>query len=92
MDYITLMPTVRQHRAPYEHNCCLACLAGLFFRTCRQFFDIGPCGQMLAAAFFRRQLASLTGNVLLGLFGGIAASMALSLLPGCHRYLFGATS
>ena len=43
---------------------------------------------MLAAAFFSAAVASLTGNVWLGLLAGIAASMALSLLHGLASITF----
>jgi ABC-type uncharacterized transport system permease subunit len=86
MDYITLIQlfdsTVR-----LAIPLLLACLAGLFSERAG-IFDIGLDGKMLAAAFFSAAVASLTGNVWLGLLAGIAASMALSLLHGLASITF----
>ena len=86
MDYITLIQlfdsTVR-----LATPLLLACLAGLFSERAG-IFDIGLDGKMLAAAFFSAAVASLTGNVWLGLLAGIAASMALSLLYGLASITF----
>ena len=86
MDYITLIQlfdsTVR-----LATPLLLACLAGLFSERAG-IFDIGLDGKMLAAAFFSAAVASLTGNVWLGLLAGIAASMALSLLHGLASISF----
>ena len=86
MDYITLIQlfdsTVR-----LATPLLLACLAGLFSER-TGIFDIGLDGKMLAAAFFSAAVASLTGNVWLGLLAGIAASMALSLLHGLASITF----
>ena len=86
MDYITLIQlfdsTVR-----LATPLLLACLAGLFSERAG-IFDIGLDGKMLAAAFFSAAVASLTGNVWLGLLAGIAASMALSLLHGLASITF----
>tara|TARA_R100001369_G_scaffold2190_2_gene7498 strand:+ start:12541 stop:13509 length:969 start_codon:yes stop_codon:yes gene_type:complete len=86
MDFITLIQlfdsTVR-----LATPLLLACLAGLFSERAG-IFDIGLDGKMLAAAFFSAAVASLTGNVWLGLLAGIAASMALSLLHGLASITF----
>ena len=86
MDYITLIQlfdsTVR-----LATPLLLDCLAGLFSERAG-IFDIGLDGKMLAAAFFSAAVASLTGNVWLGLLAGIAASMALSLLHGLASITF----
>ncbi len=86
MDYITLIQlfdsTVR-----LATPLLLACLAGLFSERAG-IFDIGLDGKMLAAAFCSSAVASLTGNVWLGLLAGIAASMALSLLHGLASITF----
>jgi simple sugar transport system permease protein len=65
----------------------LACLAGLFSERAG-IFDIGLEGKMLAAAFFSAAVASLSGNVWLGLLAGIGASMALSILHGLASITF----
>lgn len=65
----------------------LACLAGLFSERAG-IFDIGLEGKMLAAAFFSAAIASITGNVWIGLGAGIAASLALSLLHGLASITF----
>ncbi|MDP4989996.1 MAG: ABC transporter permease [Marivita lacus] len=65
----------------------LACLAGLFSERAG-IFDIGLEGKMLAAAFFSAAIASITGDVWIGLGAGIAASLALSLLHGLASITF----
>lgn len=65
----------------------LACLAGLFSERAG-IFDIGLEGKMLAAAFFSAALASVTGNVWLGLLAGIGASMVLAGLHGLASITF----
>ncbi|MEE2860979.1 MAG: ABC transporter permease [Pseudomonadota bacterium] len=65
----------------------LACLAGLFSERAG-IFDIGLEGKMLMAAFFSAAVAAITGNVLLGLQSGIAASLALSGLHGLASITF----
>ena len=86
MDYITL---IQLFDSPVRlaTPLLLACLAGLFSERAG-IFDIGLDGKMLAAAFFSAAVASLTGNVWLGLLAGIAASMALSLLHGLASITF----
>lgn len=65
----------------------LACLAGLFSERAG-IFDIGLEGKMLAAAFFSAAIASITGDVWIGLGAGIAASLALSILHGLASITF----
>ncbi|MCG3266771.1 ABC transporter permease [Yoonia sp. I 8.24] len=65
----------------------LACLAGLYSERAG-IFDIGLEGKMLAAAFLSAAIASVTGNVWLGLVAGIGASMALSLIHGLASITF----
>ncbi len=86
MDYITLIQLL-DSPVRLATPLLLACLAGLFSERAGV-FDIGLEGKMLAAAFFSAAVASLTGNVWLGLLAGIAASMALSLLHGLASITF----
>lgn len=65
----------------------LACLAGLFSERAG-IFDIGLEGKMLGAAFLSAAVAAVTGNVWLGLAGGLAASLALSTLHGLASITF----
>ena len=65
----------------------LACLAGLFSERAG-IFDIGLEGKMLAAAFMAAAVASVTGNVWVGLLAGIAASMVLSAVHGVASITF----
>ena len=65
----------------------LACLAGLFSERAG-IFDIGLEGKMLFAAFFSAAIAYTTGSVWLGLFAGVAASMALSAIHGVASITF----
>ena len=65
----------------------LACLAGLFSERAG-IFDIGLEGKMLAAAFFSAAVASLTGDVWMGLGAGIAASLALAVVHGLASITF----
>jgi general nucleoside transport system permease protein len=65
----------------------LACLAGLFSERAGV-FDIGLEGKMLGAAFLSAALAAVTGNVWLGLLGGIVASLALSAVHGLASITF----
>jgi simple sugar transport system permease protein len=65
----------------------LACLAGLFSERAG-ILDIGLEGKMLAAAFFSAAIASMTGDVWLGLGAGIVASMALSIVHGLASITF----
>ena len=59
----------------------LACLAGLYSERAG-IFDIGLEGKMLAAAFLAAAAAAVTGSAWIGLFAGIGASLALSLIHG----------
>lgn len=65
----------------------LACLAGLFSERAG-IFDIGLEGKMLAAAFLSAAVAAVTGNVWIGLLGGIAASLGLSAIHGLASITF----
>jgi len=65
----------------------LACLAGLFSERAG-IFDIGLEGKMLAAAFTAGATAAVTGSAWLGLFAGMAASVALALLHGVASITF----
>ncbi len=65
----------------------LACLAGLFSERAG-IFDIGLEGKMLAAAFLSAAIAAVTGNVWIGLFAGIGASLALSAIHGLASITF----
>ncbi|MFD1913899.1 ABC transporter permease [Halodurantibacterium flavum] len=64
-----------------------ACLAGLFSERAG-IVDIGLEGKMLAAAFLSAAVAALTGSVWIGLFAGIGASVALSLVHGLASITF----
>ena len=57
----------------------LACLAGLFSERAG-IFDIGLEGKMLAAAFASAALSYATGNVWVGLLGGIFAALLMSAI------------
>jgi simple sugar transport system permease protein len=65
----------------------LACLAGLFSERAG-IFDIGLEGKMLISAFFSAAIAAWTGNVWLGLFAGIAASLVLAAVHGLASITF----
>jgi simple sugar transport system permease protein len=65
----------------------LACLAGLFSERAG-IFDIGLEGKMLVSAFFSAAIAAYTGNVWLGLFAGIAASLVLAGIHGLASITF----
>ncbi len=65
----------------------LACLAGLFSERAG-IFDIGLEGKMLAAAFLSAAIAAVSGSVWLGLFAGIGASIALSIIHGLASITF----
>ena len=65
----------------------LACLAGLYSERAG-IFDIGLEGKMLAAAFLSAAIASVTGNVWVGLLAGIGASMLLSIVHGLASITF----
>ena len=65
----------------------LACLAGLFSERAGV-FDIGLEGKMLIAAFFAAATAYVTGNVWLGLLGGIVSSMIFALIHGVASITF----
>ena len=86
MDFITLIQLL-DSTVRLATPLLLACLAGLFSERAG-IFDIGLDGKMLASAFFSAAIASLTGNVWLGLLAGIAASLALSALHGLASITF----
>ncbi|CTQ33381.1 ABC transporter permease [Jannaschia rubra] len=65
----------------------LACLAGLFSERAG-IFDIGLEGKMLASAFLSAAVASYTGNVWMGLFAGIGASLVLAAIHGVASITF----
>ena len=65
----------------------LACLAGLFSERAG-IFDIGLEGKMLAAAFLSAAIASVTGQVYLGLLAGVGASLLLSAIHGVASITF----
>ena len=64
-----------------------ACLAGLFSER-SGIFDIGLEGKILASAFMAASVAAFTGNVWLGLLGGMGASVFLSMLHGVASITF----
>ena len=64
-----------------------ACLAGLFSERAGV-FDIGLEGKMLAAAFLSGAVASVTGNVWLGMLAGIFASLLLAAIHGLASITF----
>lgn len=64
-----------------------ACLAGLYSERAGV-ADIGLEGKILVSAFFAAVVASETGNVWIGLSGGIAASIVLSIVHGIASITF----
>lgn len=64
-----------------------AALAGLFSERAG-IFDIGLEGKMLAAAFMAASVAAFSGNVWVGLIGGIAASLVLAVIHGVASITF----
>ncbi|MFK7836652.1 MAG: ABC transporter permease [Sulfitobacter sp.] len=86
MDYATLIQLL-DSTVRLATPLLLACLAGLFSERAG-IFDIGLEGKMLAAAFFSAAIASLTGNVWIGLMAGIGASLTLSALHGVASITF----
>lgn len=86
MDYLTLIQLL-DSTVRLATPLLLACLAGLFSERAG-IFDIGLEGKMLAAAFFSAAVASLTGNVWIGLLAGIGASLALAALHGIASITF----
>ena len=59
----------------------LACLAGLWSER-SGVVDIGLEGKMLTGAFAAAAVATFTGSAWLGLLGGVAASIVVSLIHG----------
>lgn len=86
MDFATLVQ-VLDSTVRLATPLLLACLAGLYSERAG-IFDIGLEGKMLAAAFFSAAIASLTGDVWMGLGAGIAASLALSVVHGLASITF----
>ena len=86
MDYLTLIQLL-DSTVRLATPLLLACLAGLFSERAG-IFDIGLDGKMLAAAFFSAAVASLTGNVWIGLLAGVGASLALAALHGIASITF----
>ncbi|MGJ8557484.1 MAG: ABC transporter permease [Sulfitobacter geojensis] len=86
MDYLTLIQLL-DSTVRLATPLLLACLAGLFSERAG-IFDIGLEGKMLAAAFFSAAVASLTGNVWIGLLAGVGASLALAALHGIASITF----
>ncbi len=62
-------------------------IAGLFSER-SGIFDIGLEGKMLIAAFFSAAVSYQTGNVWIGVLGGIAASMVFALIHGVTSITF----
>ena len=65
----------------------LACLAGLFSERAGV-FDIGLEGKMLVAAFVSASVSYATGNVWIGLFAGIGASLLFAGIHGLASITF----
>ncbi|MBO6865546.1 nucleoside ABC transporter membrane protein [Thalassococcus halodurans] len=86
MDFLTLLQ-VLDSTVRLATPLLLACLAGLYSERAGV-FDIGLEGKMLAAAFLSAGVAYVTGSVWLGLFAGIAASVALSAIHGLASITF----
>lgn len=86
MDFLTLLQ-VLDSTVRLATPLLLACLAGLYSERAGV-FDIGLEGKMLAAAFLSAGVAYVTGSVWLGLFAGIAASVALSGIHGLASITF----
>ncbi|WP_292292759.1 ABC transporter permease [Marivita sp.] len=86
MDFLTLIQ-VLDSTVRLATPLLLACLAGLFSERAG-IFDIGLEGKMLAAAFFSAAVASITGDVWMGLGAGILASIALSVVHGLASITF----
>ena len=64
-----------------------ACLAGLFSERAGV-VDIGLEGKILISAFMSASVAAITGDVWLGLLGGVAASVVLALIHGIASITF----
>ncbi|MCL3881941.1 ABC transporter permease [Marivita sp. GX14005] len=86
MDFATLLQ-VLDSTVRLATPLLLACLAGLFSER-SGIFDIGLEGKMLAAAFFSAAVASITGDVWIGLVAGVLASLALSIVHGLASITF----
>lgn len=86
MDFLTLLQ-VLDSSVRLAIPLLLACLAGLYSERAG-IFDIGLEGKMLAAAFAAAAFAAITGNVWIGLFAGIGASLILSAIHGIASITF----
>ena len=86
MDYLTFIQLL-DSTVRLATPLLLACLAGLFSERAG-IFDIGLEGKMLAAAFFSAAVASMTGNVWVGLLAGVGASLVLAALHGLASITF----
>ncbi len=64
-----------------------ACLAGLFSER-SGIFDIGLEGKILISAFMSASVAAFTGNVWIGLLGGVGASVFFALIHGVASITF----
>lgn len=64
-----------------------ACLAGLFSERAG-IFDIGLEGKILISAFMSASVAAFTGNVWLGLLGGVGASVFFASIHGVASITF----
>ncbi|MEM6693099.1 MAG: ABC transporter permease [Pseudomonadota bacterium] len=64
-----------------------ACLAGLFSERAGV-FDIGLEGKLLISAFLSASAAAATGSVWIGMFAGLAGSLALSGIHGVASITF----
>jgi simple sugar transport system permease protein len=86
MDFLTLIQ-VLDSSVRLATPLLLACLAGLYSERAG-IFDIGLEGKMLMAAFFSGAVAATTGSAWMGLFAGMASSMALAGLHGLASITF----
>jgi simple sugar transport system permease protein len=86
MDFLTILQ-VLDSTVRLATPLLLACMAGLFSERAG-ILDIGLEGKMLAAAFFSAAIASITGDVWIGLLAGITASIALSIVHGLASITF----
>lgn len=86
MDFATLLE-VLDSTVRLATPLLLACLAGLFSER-SGIFDIGLEGKMLVAAFASAAVASVTGNVWLGLAAGIGGSLLFAAIHGLASITF----
>ena len=81
MDYYDILISIIGSTIRLSIPLIFAALAGLFSERAGV-FDIGLEGKILGSAFAAACIAYVTGSAWLGLFAGIAASVALSLVHG----------